>query len=39
VRAKLNRLAQRVFIEKKRFGSQWFRMAFLESYRSDVKAN
>jgi len=31
-------LARRVFLEKKRFGSQWFRFAFMESYRIDIAA-
>jgi hypothetical protein len=38
VRAKLEKLAKRVFIDKGRNGSQWFRMAFSESYQADIEA-
>jgi hypothetical protein len=36
VKVQLSRLAQRVFIQKKRFGTQWFRLAFMEGYRVDI---
>ena len=37
MRAKLNKLATRIFMEKQRFGSQWFRIAFVELYDIDIQ--
>jgi len=35
-RQKFAKLATRVFIEKKRYGDQWFRFCFMESYRDAI---